>query len=171
MPDKPVSPHMETEGERGSAKRTQEDTRVLEMLGGDPRVLALFGIALTAYTWLPDGMIDLTNGEDTRTKIVRAIEAFGFRAREIPWHRFPRRFQKNKPKLQLFDSGLTDEKIEQYFDELIELQMLKGVNEMLRTRQRGRLSAPAKARGRKASVQSPEPQQASREDSQGGKES
>ncbi len=99
-----------------------DDAKVLEILGGDERVMRLLEIALTAYKFLPGGMINLTTGRPTRKAIIDAIEAFGFRAADIPWERFPKRFHQNRPQLQLFRGDLTDAAIEQHWAEVIAAQ-------------------------------------------------
>lgn len=99
--------------------KLQEHAALIERLGGDPRVFRLLEIALTAYRFLPSGMINLHTGKTTRQGIIEAIESFGIRVAEIPWHRFPKRFHKNRPELQLFKEPLTADEIEQHFVELI----------------------------------------------------
>jgi hypothetical protein len=98
-----------------------DDPRILAKLGGDQRIFRLLEIAMTAYAWLPGGLTSVTTGKSTRSQIIEAIEAFGFRAAPIPWERFPKRFHKNKPRLQLFEPSLTDQEIAKYFDELVAL--------------------------------------------------
>ena len=100
----------------------ENSPELLAKLGGDARVLALLKIALVAYTHLPHGMYNLTTGKPTRDGIIAAIEAFGIPAKRIPWERFPRRFHKNLPKLQLFKQDLTDAEIEEHWVDLITSQ-------------------------------------------------
>jgi len=99
-----------------------EDSQLLEKLGGDERVLKLLEIAITAYKFLPSGMMNLTTGKSTRTSIIEAIEAFGIPAARIPWERFPKRFHKNRPELQLFKEPLTAAEIKDYWAEVIAAQ-------------------------------------------------
>ena len=96
-----------------------DDARLLEKLVGDRRVLGLLEIAMTAYSFLPAGMLNWKTGELTRSKIERVIQSFGIPCAPIPWDRFPKRFHKNKPTLELFRSGMTASKIEKYFENLI----------------------------------------------------
>ena len=104
-----------------SETRDKEDDTpsILEKLGGDARVLALFELAMTAYAYLPRTLMNWKTGEDTHDRIIKIIESFGFRAAPIPWSRFPKRFHKNPAVLQLFKAHLTDAEIEQYFSKLI----------------------------------------------------
>lgn len=100
----------------------QEDQEILARLGGDPRVMELFSLALTAYEFLPAGLLNLKTGKPTRSRIIETFESFGFRVAPIPWERFPKRFHKNRPLLQLFKEPLSDAEIEQYWVDLIAAQ-------------------------------------------------
>lgn len=94
---------------------------MLALVGGDERVLRLIDIALTAYAWIPANLVDLNTPEwePTRNGIAKAIEAFGVTCVPIPWHRFPKRFHKNRPQLSLLRGKRTEAECNQYIEDLI----------------------------------------------------
>lgn len=104
------------------AELTEDDKLLLAKLGGDARVFSLFQIALTAYTFLPLGMMDLRTGKATRQTIIEIFESFGLRAVNIPWHRFPRRFHRNKPDVWLMKDGADPADDEAFIAEVIAAQ-------------------------------------------------
>lgn len=110
-PSSTVEPDSPAPREQSSA-----DGEILAILGGDQRVLGLLEIALTAYTWLPLNIMNWSTGEYTREKILDVIKSLGLCPVDIPWHAFPKRFHRNKPKLHLLRPGIDEE---QYIRELI----------------------------------------------------
>ncbi len=102
-----------------NVKTLSDDAELLQMLGGDQRVFELLEIAVTAYAYLPANLMNWKTGEQTRAKIRRVIESFGVQTVDIPWNRFPKRFQHNRPTLHFLRQPLSEAEVEQYIADLI----------------------------------------------------